>query len=116
MSLRTLLAAVAAVALSAGAAAAQNPAPSSTPQKAAPQKMAHHTAMAPSITADSAKAIAVKEVPGATVASEKLKTRNGRQYYLFGLHAGKSKALIRATVDASTGAFSRLDQPHPAKS
>jgi uncharacterized membrane protein YkoI len=115
MSFRTLLAAVAAVALSAGVAAAQNPAPS-TQQKAAPQKMAHNTMTAPSISADSAKAIALKQVPGATVASEKLKTRNGRQYYLFGLHEGKSKALIRATVDASTGAFSRLDQPHPAKS
>lgn len=114
MSFRTLLAALAGVALSAGVAAAQNPAPPA--QKAAPQKMAHTTMTAPSISADSAKAIALKQVPGATVASEKLKTRNGHRYYLFGLQQGKSKALIRATVDASTGAFSRLDQPHPAKS
>jgi len=115
MSFRTLLAALAGVALSAGVAAAQNPAPS-TPQKAAPQKMAHNTMTAPAISADSAKAIALKQVPGATVASEKLETRNGKHYSLLRLRDSKSHNTIRATVDASTGAFSRLDQPHPAKS
>ena|SRR6185503_3072894 len=106
MNSRFLLAALALTAATAGAQ--QKP----VQQKAAQTVTAKGTAqtMAPAVSADSAKAIALSHVTGATVASEKLRTRNGHRYYLFTLREAKSRALVRATVDASNGSFSRLDK------
>jgi len=73
-------------------------------------KTTKQTATAPAISRDSAKVIALAHVKGATVASEQLHTRNGHKYYLIDLHEAGHKAVVRTTVDASTGAFTRLDQ------
>ena len=64
----------------------------------------------PAISRDSAKTIALAHVKGATVSSEQLHTRNGHKYYVMDLKEPGHQGVVRATVDASTGAFTRLDQ------
>lgn len=107
MNSRSLLAALALTAATAGAQqkTVQQTKAAQTVTAKAPTK-----STAPAISADSAKSIALSHVTGATVASEKLQTRNGHRYYLFSLREAKSRALVRATVDASNGSFSRLDK------
>ena len=84
------------------------------PSQAAPKSTAHSTMPAPAISKDSAKAITLANVHGAKITSEKLETRNNERYYLFTLQEPNQKATVKATVDASTGKFTRLDRA-PAK-
>ena len=84
------------------------------PSQAAPKSTAHSAMPAPAISKDSAKAITLANVHGAKITSEKLETRNNERYYLFTLHEPNQKATVKATVDASTGKFTRLDKA-PAK-
>lgn len=73
-----------------------------------PVAHAEHAAM-PTIDADSARAIVLARVAGATVTSERLRTRHGHELYLFTLAVAGRKSPVRATVDATSGAFTRLD-------
>lgn len=104
MSHRISLVLVPSLALTALAGAQQQPAHQPT------TKTTKQTAPAPAISRDSAKTIALAHVKGATVSSEQLHTRNGHKYYLMDLKEPGHKGVVRATVDASTGAFTRLDQ------
>ena len=92
------------------AGAQQKPVQQTKATQTATAKAPTHTSMAPAVSADSAKAIVLSHVSGATVSSEKLQTRNGHRYYLFTLREGKTRALVRATVDAANGSFTRLDK------
>ena len=107
MSHRIALVLVPSLALTALAGAQQQPAHQPT------TKTTKQTA--PAVSRDSAKTIALAHVKGATVTSEQLHTRNGHKYYLMDLKEPGHKGMVRATVDASTGAFTRLDQTsHPS--
>lgn len=74
-----------------------------------PRRHAVHAAATPAIGADSARAIALARVRGATVTSERLRARHGHELYLFTLAVAGQKSPVRATVDAASGAFTRLD-------
>ena len=102
----TLLAAIGSLALAATGAAAQQ-----TSSAAKPQKATATAAATVHISADSARRIVMQNLPGATVRSERLRTKGSQRYYVFTLRPQGQKANVRATVDASTGAFARLDQP-----
>ena len=107
MKSRYMLAALALIAAAAGAQqkpVQQKSATQTVTAKAAPARPA------PAVSADSAKAIVLSHISGAKVASEKLQTRNGHRYYLFTLREPNRRAVVRATVDASSGSFSRLDK------
>lgn len=100
MKSRTTLSVAALLSLAAAVAGAQQKPASPAPKSTMP---------APAISADSAKAIALMQVKGATVTSEKLQSRKGERYYMFTLRE-PNKTIVRATVDASSGKFSRLDK------
>lgn len=101
MKSRTTLSIAAALSLVAVVAGAQ--------QKPGAAGVTPKTMPAPAISADSAKSIALAQVKGATVTSEKLQTRKGERYYMFTLRE-PNKTVVRATVDAASGKFSRLDK------
>ena len=64
------------------------------------------------ISADSARNIALTNLPGATVKTEKLGRNGGKRAYLFTLTANGRTS--RAAVDAETGAFTQV-APHSAR-
>ena len=100
MKSRTMLSIATVLSLAAAVAGAQQK-PGTPAQKG--------TMAAPAISADSAKSIALAQVKGATVTSEKLQSRKGERYYVFTLRE-PNKTVVRATVDAASGKFSRLDK------
>ena len=106
MSLHPSLVLAASLTVTAALAGAQQ----QQPAHQSSTKSTKPAASAPAITADSAKSIALAHVKNGTVKSEQLHTRNGHKYYLITLHEAGHKGEIRTTVDASSGAFTRLDQ------
>jgi uncharacterized membrane protein YkoI len=91
----------------AGALMAQKPASKAAePQKAAAKSAQPTTAKAaaPAVSADSAKKVLMANVSGATVKSERLHRKAGREVYDFS-YTGSDKATHHATVDAATGEF-----------
>ena len=111
MRTRNILAALAASVAFATVAAAQQSQP---PAKPAQHKSAAASATgAPhvsdvKVSADSARRIVMANVPGATVKSERLRHAAGRPVYVFRLTEEKGKEVLSATVDAETGAYTRV--------
>ncbi|HEX2778019.1 MAG TPA: PepSY domain-containing protein [Gemmatimonadaceae bacterium] len=109
--------ALAAMPFAATALAAQSS--TSKPAAQAQQRMARHAATAKqeasaslAISPDSARRIALTNLPGATVKREKLGRNGGKQAYMFTLTANGRTS--RAAVDAETGAFTQV-APHSAR-
>ncbi len=98
------------IALSVGAALSLAAAVAGAQQKPGAQVVTPKTMPAPAISADSAKSIVLAQVKGATVTSEKLQSRKGERYYMFTLREPNHKGVVRASVDAANGKFSRLDK------
>ncbi|HKG92778.1 MAG TPA: PepSY domain-containing protein [Gemmatimonadaceae bacterium] len=128
MSIRTIVARAAAVAAvvatvtAAPAARAQQTTPTDSGQhrgaqhskmasksRAASTGQSGQAAAAPAIGADSAKAIALANVPGATVKSAKLSRRSGHATYSIRLAGSQGQPDTWATVDATTGAFAKRE-------
>jgi uncharacterized membrane protein YkoI len=110
---------IVATALTAGAAAAQQPAKpattkhSSTPAQAPAAKKNAHTssAAAVAINADSAKKIVRANEAGATVTSTKLHHSGDKAYYTVSYKMKGDTKTMHATVDANTGAFAPAPAP-----
>jgi len=94
---RSALIAVALVSLVAASAGAQQ----SPLRKQAKEAAALHAAA--KVTEDSARAIALKAVPGATVKEGELEKENGKLIWSFDLKVAGKKGVEEVQVDAITG-------------
>ena len=120
---RNALVVIVATALTATAAAAQQPAKpattkhSSTPSQApAAKKNAHtSTAAAVPVNTDSAKKIVLANEAGATVTSTKLHHSGGKAYYAVSYKMKGDSKTMHATVDAHTGVFAPAATPDSSK-
>jgi uncharacterized membrane protein YkoI len=118
MRARNALLFLAATALSAAVAGAQQP-------KTTPPAKTSATAQAPAakpsaktpaaaavpINSDSAKKIVVANAPGATVSSARLHRSSGKAWYNVSYKVKGEKKTMHATVDANTGAFATVAAP-----
>lgn len=124
MRTRNALLFVAATALTAAVAGAQQPKTtpptksSATAQAPAAAKPGTKTsaAAAVSINSDSAKKIVVANAPGATVTSARLHRSSGKAYYSVSYKVKGEKKTMHATVDANTGAFATVATPAKSSS
>jgi uncharacterized membrane protein YkoI len=101
----TLFLSIAATALFATAAAAQQP---TAKHQAAAKPAVTSSQPAPKISADSARKIALANNPDAKVKSEKLHKEGGKREYVFRLAQPKGQGTTRAMVDAETGAYTKI--------
>jgi|SRR5919204_6081301 uncharacterized membrane protein YkoI len=105
MSIRRTLSLIAALALGTAAAAsaqATGTQPAQHRTTAQGQGRGNRTAAKPAISRDSARVLALANMPGATVRSEKLQRHQGRRVYVFSLRSSDNKAQ-HLWVDANTG-------------
>ena len=101
---RTLVVATFALAATASAQQPkQSPPPAQQPTRAAQASRG----AAPAVSADSAKKVLLANLAGATVKSEHLRRRSGHEVYEFVAAQPGTKGNIHASVDATTGAFTR---------
>jgi uncharacterized membrane protein YkoI len=99
----TLFLSIAATALLATAASAQQP----TSKHQTTAKTAAASQPAPKVTADSARKIVLANVPDAKIKSEKLHKEGGKREYVFRFTQPKA-GTSRAMVDAETGAYTKI--------
>jgi len=121
---RNALVFVAATALFAAGAAAQQPAKPATPTShtstttqapSAAKKTTKTSAAAPlPVNADSARKIVAANAAGATVTSTHLHRSGGKSYYTVSYKLKGAKSTMHANVDATTGAFSAAAPATPA--
>jgi uncharacterized membrane protein YkoI len=123
MLARNALVLMAATALTAAVAGAQQPKSTTPPKSTATQqapaaKPTSKTSTAKSlpISADSAKKIVAANEAGATVTSAKLHHASGKAYYEVGYKMKGESKTMHATVDANTGAFAQKTAPASTKS
>lgn len=102
----TLFLSIAATALFATAAAAQQQQPTAKHQAAAKTGVTS-SQPAPKVSADSARRIVLANVPDAKIKSEKLHKEGGKREYVFRFSQPKM-GTSRAMVDAETGAYTKI--------
>ena len=116
MRTRNALVFLAATALTAAVAGAQQPAKSTAPKSATPAQApaaakkpsTTSTAQALPISSDSAKKIVMANESGATVTAAKLHKSSSKAYYNVSYKMKGDKNTMHATVDAHTGAFATV--------
>ncbi len=85
---------------------------------AKPARARHHkvaAAMHPSVSADSARAIATARLPGATVKSEELEREHGHLIYSYDMVVPGKSGIDEVNVDAMTGKVLNVSHEGPKK-